>query len=111
VLRRAAGLVGNLVVHTDRMRSNVVEGSYGLVFSQPVLLALVAAGSTRDDAYRLVQRDAMAAWETAKPFRSVLEADPEVVARLSQGQLDEAFDLGRSLRHVGRVFDALEDVT
>ena len=58
VLRRGAGLVDGLVVHPDRMRANVVEGSFGLVFSQPVLLALVASGMSRDAAYRIVQRDA-----------------------------------------------------
>jgi adenylosuccinate lyase len=110
MLVRMRSLVEGLVVDPARMLANF-DISHGLVFSQPVLLALVAAGATRDDAYRLVQRDAMAAWETAKPFRSVLEADPEVVARLSQAQLDEAFDLGRSLRHAGRVFDALEVLT
>src|SRR5580693_5681315 len=78
VLRRSAGLVQNLVVHTDRMRSNVLEGSFGLVFSQPVLLALVESGMTRDAAYRVVQRDARLAWEDRRPFRDVLESDPEV---------------------------------
>jgi adenylosuccinate lyase len=86
------------------------ELSHGLVFSQPVLLALVAAGLTRDDAYRVIQRDAMTAWETAKPFRSVLEADPQVVSVLSSAALDEAFDLDRALRHSDRVFDTLEGI-
>jgi len=54
VLRRCTGLVEKLVVHSERMRANVVDGSYGLVFSQPVLLALVASGMSRDAAYRVV---------------------------------------------------------
>ena len=86
--RRAAGR------SPDRMRDNL-RSSHGLVFSQPVLLALVAAGSTRDDAYRIVQRNAMRAWDERRDFRSLLENDPEVDAR-RQRRLDEAFDLDRA---------------
>ena len=102
-------LVRGLVVDAPRMLANF-DISHGLVFSQPVLLALVTAGAARDDAYRIVQRDAMAAWETGKPFRGVLEADPEVAGRLTAVQLDEAFDLGRALRNADRVFEALEEI-
>jgi adenylosuccinate lyase len=82
--------------------------SHGLVFSQPVLLALVAAGATRDDAYRIVQEDARRAWEDAVPFRSVLEKDPRVL--LTGDQLDDAFSIERSLRNTGAVFEALDAV-
>jgi adenylosuccinate lyase len=85
-----------------------LDRSFGLVFSQPVLLALVAGGLPRDEAYRIVQDNAMAAWEQGKPFRSLLEADPRVT--IPPEQLDEAFSLERALRNVGRVFDALEAV-
>jgi adenylosuccinate lyase len=108
VLRRGAGLVESLVVHTERMRANVVEGSYGLVFSQPVLLALVASGMSRDAAYRVVQRDARRSWDEQRSFRSVLEEDAEVT--LDAPALDEAFSVTRSLRHVGRFADALKEV-
>ncbi len=108
VLRRAAGLVQNLVVHTDRMRSNVLEGSFGLVFSQPVLLALVESGMERDVAYRIVQRDARAAWEERRPFRGVLEADADV--RLDGAALDRAFSLDRALQHVSKFRQAIEEV-
>jgi adenylosuccinate lyase len=107
VLRRMTAVVDGLVVHPDRMRENL-DRSFGLVFSQPVLLALVASGLTRDDAYRIVQRNAMVAWEEGKPFRSLLEADPEVT--LSETALDEAFDLRRALRNAGSVFDVLEGI-
>jgi adenylosuccinate lyase len=110
MLVRMEQLMRGLVVDAPRMLANF-DISHGLVFSQPVLLALIAAGSTRDEAYRIVQRDAMEAWGTGKPFRSVLEGDPEVVGRLSAAQLDDAFDLSRSLRNAERVFDALEDIT
>jgi len=105
MLRRATGLVRGLVVHPDRARRNLLDGSYGLVFSQSVLLVLVAAGLSRDEAYRIVQRDARAAWEGGRSFRDVLVADPEV--HLDQAQLDEAFDLDRLLRHRHRVIDAV----
>jgi adenylosuccinate lyase len=107
VLTRMAGVVENLTVYPDRMRENF-DRSHGLVFSQPVLLALVASGLARDDAYRIVQEDAMSAWEQGKPFRSLLEADSRVT--LSAEQLDDAFDLTRSLRNIDRTFHALEGV-
>jgi adenylosuccinate lyase len=108
VLRRGTGLVENLVVHPERMLRNVTEGSFGLVFSQPVLLALVAAGMSRDDAYRVVQRDARRSSEERRSFRSVLEEDPEVT--VEPAMLDEAFSVSRSLRHVGRFREALQEV-
>jgi adenylosuccinate lyase len=108
VLRRGAGLVQNLVVHTDRMRSNVLEGSHGLVFSQPVLLALVESGMERDAAYRIVQRAARRSSEERRPLRAVLEADPEVT--VDGPALDRAFSLDRSLQHVARFREAIEEV-
>jgi len=107
VMVRGADLVEGLVVHADRMLENF-ERSYGLVFSQPVLLALVAGGLTRDTAYRIVQENAMRAWADSKPFRTLLESDARVT--LTVEQLDEAFSLDRALRNAHRVFDALEDV-
>ena len=70
-------IVDGMVVHTDRMLETL-DRSYGLVFSQPVLLALVEAGLTRDDAYRMVQRAAMRTWEERRPFLAVLEEDADV---------------------------------
>ncbi len=104
MLVRCRRLIEGLVVDADRMRANF-DLSYGLVFSQPVLLALVAGGLTRDDAYRIVQRDAMQAWSERRPFRTVLEEDPDVT--LKPEALDEAFDLDRALRHAHRTIDAL----
>ena len=104
---RATRLIRDLVVNVDRMRANF-DLSFGLVFSQPVLLALIAGGMSRDDAYRIVQRDAMRAWEEKQPFRSILEEDSEVP--LSAAALDEAFDFARALRHAHRTIDALEVV-
>jgi adenylosuccinate lyase len=107
VLTKAADVIEGMTVHPDRMLENL-ERSFGLVFSQPVLLALVASGLTRDEAYRIVQRHAMAAWEEGKPFRTLLESDPEVT--MSSDALDDAFSLERALAHTDRVFNALEEI-
>jgi adenylosuccinate lyase len=107
LLAKMREVVDGMRVDPQRMLDNI-DASYGLVFSQPVLLALVAAGLTRDDAYRVVQDVAMAAWERRVSFRSLLEADARVP--LTSAQLDEAFSLERALRNVGSVFDALEEI-
>ena len=104
VLRKATGLAEGLVINAERAKENLTHGSYGLVFSQSVLLALVASGLTRDAAYRIVQRDARAAWAQRRPFRDLLVEDTEMT--LTNEQLDEAFDLTKSLRHTGRFVDA-----
>ena len=70
-----------------------LDASYGLVFSQPVLLALVETGLTRDDAYRIVQRTAMRTWEERRPFLDVLREDPEVTARARRRPPRACFDL------------------
>jgi adenylosuccinate lyase len=107
VLRRGATLVDELRVDAERMRTNL-EQSFGLVFSQPVLLALVSLGLDRDEAYRIVQEDAATAWTDGVPFRSVLEKDPRVT--VPPAALDEAFSLARALRNTGAVFEALDGV-
>ena len=99
-------LVENMRVYPERMLRNL-DASFGLVFSQPVLLALVEAGKTRDEAYRMVQRNAMRAWQEETSFRELLAADAEVTAALSPEKLDECFDLKRALANTSRVFDAL----
>jgi adenylosuccinate lyase len=108
VLRRSNRLISGMQVFPERMLDNLAS-SFGLVFSQPVLLALVRAGMSRDDAYRVVQRAAGAAWDEQRDFRTILEADPEIPEAVRE-ELDIAFDLMRSLRHVGRVFEALDDL-
>jgi adenylosuccinate lyase len=105
VLKRAESLVAGLQVFPERMLANL-WASHGLAFSQPVLLALIASGLGRDDAYRIVQEDAARAWEEGVSFRSLLEKDERVP--LGGEALEEAFSLERSLRHTGAVFDALD---
>ena len=96
MLVQCTALIDDLRVHPERMLRNI-DASFGLVFSQPVLLGLVAAGRSRDDAYRIVQRNAMQAWQEERSFRDLLAADPEVTSALDAAQLDACFDLKRSL--------------
>ena len=103
MLDRFAWLVEGLVVDAARMRRNL-DASHGLVFSQRVLLALVAAGLARDEAYGLVQRNAMRAWDEEVPLRALLEADRDASA-LTPSMLDEIFDLESFLTHVDEIFD------
>jgi adenylosuccinate lyase len=105
VLRRMKRLLDGLQVFPQRMIANL-ESSYGLVFSQPVLLGLVQAGLTRDDAYRIVQENAARAWEQRRSFRELLEQDPRVT--VDRAVLDDAFDLRRSTRYAGRACDELD---
>jgi adenylosuccinate lyase len=104
MLDRFAWLVDGLVVDAERMRANL-DASHGLVFSQRVLSALIASGHHRDEAYRLVQRNALRSWEEGKGFRSLIEADAEI--DLDASLLAEAFDLGDALRHTDVLFDRL----
>ena len=106
MLDRFVWLMEGLVVRPEQMRRNL-EASHGLFFSQRILLALVAAGLGRDEAYRLVQRNAMRAWDEEQDFRSLVEADSDIAAALSPDALADAFDLGAYTRHVDAVFQRL----
>jgi len=107
MLATARRLLEGLVVHTDRLEA-VLWSSGGLVFSQRVLLGLVDAGLTREDAYALVQRNAMRAWETGTPLRDLLAADADVSSRLDADALDGLFDPAWYLRHVDVVMERVE---
>ena len=100
-------VVDGLVVFPDRMRENL-ELHGGIAYSQSVLLALVEAGLARDDAYRIVQRAAAAAWDEGESFRDSVSADPEVRGVLDDVALAELFDPARFLRNLGPVFERLE---
>ncbi len=104
MLKRACWLVDKLNVYPENMAANL-ERSYGLVFSQRVLLALVEAGMLRDDAYRVVQKSAMRAWEQKTQFRDLLEADPEVTGLLSPETMAELFDPAHHLRNMAVIFE------
>ncbi len=106
MLDRFAWLVDGLVVDAGRMRANL-DSSHGLVFSQRVLSALVAGGLARDEAYRLVQRHAMRAWEEGLDFRALAESDPELAGRIDPS----VFDLEDALKHVDVIFERLAVLT
>ena len=108
-LARLAGMVERLTVYPERMLANL-ESLGGVVHSGEVLLALTRAGFSREDAYRIVQRNAMATWETlggpqARDFRANLEADPDVAGRVQASELDRALDPGLHLRSLDMVFE------
>jgi adenylosuccinate lyase len=103
MLDRFTWLIEGLVVRDERMRRNL-EASHSLFFSQRVLLALVESGLPRDDAYRLVQRNAMRAWDEELDFRELVRADDEIAGRVD---LDAVFDLDAYTRHVDTVFARL----
>jgi adenylosuccinate lyase len=106
MLDRFAWLTEGLVVRPEQMRRNL-DSSHGLFFSQRVLLALVDAGLDRDEAYRLVQRNAMRAWDEERDFRSLVDADPAITSALDRSALAGAFDLSSYTRHVDAVFERL----
>jgi adenylosuccinate lyase len=103
MLDRFAWLMEGLVVRPERMRRNL-EASHYLFFSQRVLLALVDSGLPRDEAYRLVQRSAMRAWDEELDFRILVRANDEIAARVD---LDAVFDIDVYTRHVDTVFNRL----
>jgi adenylosuccinate lyase len=104
MLDRFAWLVEGLVVRAERMRENL-DSSHGLYFSQRLLLALIEAGLGRDEAYRLVQRHAMRAWDEGLDFPELVRADNEIASRVD---LDAVFDLDAYTRHVDVVFERLQ---
>jgi adenylosuccinate lyase len=107
MLDRFTWLVEGLVVREERMRRNL-EGSHYLFFSQRVLLALVESGLTRDDAYRLVQRHALRAWDEELDFRELCRNDDEIASHVD---LDRIFDLSAYTRHVDTVFARLSAIS
>ena len=104
-LARLTGVVDKLLVYPARMEKNLNKMG-GLVHSQRVLLALTQAGVSREDAYRLVQRNAMKVWESdgALSLMDLLKADAEVTAALSADEIEDKFDLGYHLKHVDTIF-------
>jgi len=102
-LRRLNGLIKNLVVYPDNMMKNLNQ-MRGLVFSQKILLDLTQAGVSREDSYRIVQRNAMKVWEEGKDFQEELLADKDVVDALGAQKVKESFDLNYHLKHVDTIF-------
>ena len=103
-LNRLTQVINKLVIYPDNMLANMNKFR-GLVMSQRVLLALTQAGVSREDSYRLVQRNAMKVWEDNKDFKTELLADGEVRAALSEAEIEEKFDLGYHTKHVDTIFN------
>lgn len=104
LLSKAKWLISGLRVNTERMRRNI-ELTKGLVFSGQLLLDLAAAGMLREDAYRLVQTQAMQAWQNDGDFRAEIEQNQEISRYLRPKELENVFSLDRQLRNVDRIFD------
>src|SRR5262249_18895971 len=109
-LDRMAGVIDKLVVHPDNMRRNL-DRLGGLVHSQRLLLALTQKGAAREAAYRMVQRNAMRAWQGEGDFLRLLKADPEVTKLLSATEIEAAFDLGFHSRYVDLIFERVFGAT
>ncbi len=104
MLHRLAGLVETMVVNPERMRANL-DLTRGLAFSGTLLLELTEKGLSREDAYALIQRHAMDTWDKGGDYRDRLLADPAITDKLSKDEIDRAFSLEQSLRHVPQIFD------
>ena len=102
-LARMTGVIEKLMVYPDAMQANL-DQMRGLVHSLRVLLALTQAGGSREDAYKLVQRNAMKVWTEGADFREELKADAEVKAALSDAEIDEKLDLAYHTKHVDTIF-------
>ena len=107
MLRKVTDLIDRLLVYPETMAANI-ERSFGLIYSQRVLLELVRGGLLREDAYRLVQRNAMRAWEEKRPFKELLLADADVSGRLAAPEIEALFEPGYHLRNVGVIFERVE---
>ncbi|MGJ9382183.1 adenylosuccinate lyase [Salipaludibacillus sp. CF4.18] len=106
MLNRFGNIVKNLTVFPENMKRNMTA-TYGLIYSQRVLLSLIDKGLAREEAYDIVQPKAMEAWETAVQFRELVDADEQITAHLSSEELDDCFDYHHHLKHVDTIFDRL----
>ena len=102
-LARLTVLIDKLVVYPENMKKNL-DRLGGLIHSQRVMLALTQKGASREDAYRLVQRNAMPVWRGEGDFLALLKADKDVTKLLSEAEIEENFDLGFHLKHVDTIF-------
>ena len=103
MLQKTANLIDTMFVYPERMKLNL-ESTGGLVFSGQLLLDLVEDGVSREDAYRVVQRNAMRAWKEGLNFRELVFSDPDITGRVPREQIERAFDLKRQLRNIDEIF-------
>ena len=103
-LHRAANVVENLLVYPEKMQANL-DALGVLVHSQQVLLALTQKGASREDSYKMVQRNAMEVWAGNGNYLDLLKGDHDVAGYLSPDELDALFDLGQHFKHVDTIFN------
>ena len=103
MLQKTTDLIDTMFVYPERMKANL-ESTGGLVFSGQLLLDLVEHGVSREDAYRVVQRNAMRAWKEGLNFRELVFSDPDITGRVPREQIERAFDLKRQLRNIDEIF-------
>ncbi len=103
MLAKFTNIIDKLLVYPENMKKNM-DITHGLLYSQPVLLALAKKGMKREDAYRIVQRNAMEVWKSKKSFKEMLKADAEISTVLNDADFDEAFDPQKSLCNVDHIF-------
>jgi adenylosuccinate lyase len=103
LLNKTSVMIDTLVVYPQRMLKNL-ESTGGLVFSGQLLLDLAEAGMLREDAYRIIQKHAMQAWNDGVSFRELIQKDPEITKKLTPQHIDRAFDVNRQLRNVDKIF-------
>ena len=106
MLNRFGNVVKNLTVYPENMRRNI-DKTYGVIFSQRVLLALIDKGMSREDAYNVVQPLAMEAWETETPFKQLLQQNDVVKEKLTEEELEDCFDYTYHLKNVDYIFERL----
>ncbi|MBA3027333.1 MAG: adenylosuccinate lyase [Desulfobacteraceae bacterium] len=104
MLNRFTGIIGKLVVYPERMKENL-NRLKGLIFSQQILIALADAGVSREDAYKMVQSQAMRVWKEDVDFKSLILNDPGIVSQLGRGKIEEIFDLNYHLKYISTIFD------
>ena len=105
-LGRLTGVIDKLLIYPERMQKNL-DRMGGLVHSQRVLLALTQAGISREDSYRIVQRNAMKVWESdgAESLMELLKADPDVATKMTASEIEDRFTLDYHFKHIDTIFD------
>ncbi|MYL43165.1 adenylosuccinate lyase [Virgibacillus salexigens] len=106
MLNRFANIIKNLTVFPENMKKNI-DKTYGVIFSQRVLLALIDKGMVREEAYDIVQPKAMQAWESGTHFKQLVEADEQITSQLSPAEIEDCFDYTYHLKNVDVIFDRI----
>ena len=107
MLNKMIYLMENLLIYPENMIKNLNKTG-GLIFSQEVLLALVKKGADREDAYTMVQRNAMQVWEEQKDFKTLLNSDKGIMALLNAEEIDSLFNLEKIMKNINKIYKRLE---